>query len=173
MEPNFPAFVTARPTFSPSAFVEAVVAAVLPLVDPVKGTSLREGRTPADVRNVLLQIFGRYTVEDAVYVHQMLYNTDGHWTNTDGGDDPRAHAVFEARELLVHFICHAGSSGPACAAARATFAARRDGDGDELSDELYDSLHFRISTDISHLRTGRFYGERFEGDHWASDLGRS
>lgn len=165
--------MTAAPQpFSPSTFVEVVTATVLPLIDPVKGTGLQDGKTLADVRDALLPIFGQYTVEEAVYVHRMLHHTDGHWTASADSDDPRAHALFAARECLVHYICHAGSSGPACAAARAIFAELRDGDGDgtDLSDDLYGSLHFQISSDVRHLRTGRFYGERFEDRHWALDL---
>lgn len=169
MKPDFPTVVTASVAFSPSAFVEVVMASVLPLINPENCIELQEGKTLADVRDALIPIFGRYTIEDAVYVHQMLRGTDGHWVQPDG-DDPRAHAIFEAREVLVRFICHAGSSGPACATARAAFAEEKDGDGDELPDDLYGSLHFHISHDVRHLRTGRFYGERFGDGHWALDI---
>jgi len=141
------------------------------LIDKKDGTILRDGKSRADVREALLPIFGRYTVEDAVYAHQMLRGTNVHWSVAEGkGDDPRQHAIYEAREALVHFICHGHSTSPACAAARAAFAEDKDGDGDDLPDDLYDILHFQISHDISDLRSGRFFGERFDGHMWAIHL---
>src|SRR5262244_179539 len=92
----------------------------------------------------------------------MLWQTDHHWTPPLNLDEPRAHAIYEAREALVHFICHANSTSPACAAARASFAENYDGDGDELPSDLYKALHFRISCDISDLRRGHWSGERFD-----------
>jgi hypothetical protein len=121
------------------------------------------------VREALLPLFGHYTVEDALYAHRLLQNANVHWDEPEsGGDDPRAHAIFEAREMLVHFICRAMGTGPACAAARAAFAQDGDGDGDELPGALYNILHFRISNDISHLRGSRYMGERFDSAGWRS-----
>ena len=152
--------------FTPSAFIEQVTAAVLPLADK-DGISLREGKTMVDVVEAVLPLFGHYTVEDAVYAHRMLKGAGCHWTEPLDRDDPRAHAIYEAREVLMHFICHATSTGPACAAARAAFAQDGDGDGDELPADLSNPLHFRISHDIVDLRRGQFSGgERFAGGQW-------
>jgi hypothetical protein len=64
------------------------------------------------------------------------------------------------------------STSPACAAARAAFAQEGDGDGDELPAELYNALHSRISSDIARMRSGRFDGQRFSDDIWATHLER-
>jgi hypothetical protein len=152
--------------FTPSFFVEQVTAAVLPLIDVERATELAEGNTRADVEQALLPLFGHCTVEDAVYAHRLLFDAGVHWSNPEvPGDDPRLAEIYEARELLVHFICNGISTGPACAAARASFAERGDGDGDKLPDDLYCCLHFRISHDISNLRQRRFQGERL-ADHF-------
>jgi hypothetical protein len=153
-------------SFTPSAFVEQVTAAVLPLIDPEHGTDLREGKTLADVIEAVVPLFGHYTVEDAVYAHQTLRHAATHWSEPVNGDDPRAHAIFEAREVLTHFICRAMSTSPACAAARAAFAQEGDGDGEELPEDMSKPLHFRISCDVAVLRKGRFDGERFAGRQW-------
>jgi hypothetical protein len=152
--------VHAPSPFTPSVFVEQVTAAVLPLVDEGDGTELRAGKTRADAIEALLPLFGHYAVEDAVYAHRMLRGADCHWSEPANRDDPRAHAIYEAREALVHFICHAMSTGPACAAARAAFAQDGDGDGDELPEELYNKLHFHISCDVVALRTAYIYRDR-------------
>lgn len=117
---------TDKSSFTPSTFIEQATAAVLPLVDE-DGTSLRDGKTMIDVIEAMRPLFGHYTVEDAIYAHQMLKGAYVHWSEPAKGDDPRVQAICEAREALMHFICHAISTGPACAAARAAFA--QDGDG--------------------------------------------
>jgi hypothetical protein len=81
--------------FTPSAFVEQVTAAVLPLVDENDGTVLREGKTLADVADAVVPPFGHYTVEDAVFAHRMLKWANAHWSEHIGRDDPRAHAIVE------------------------------------------------------------------------------
>jgi hypothetical protein len=157
--------------FLPRAFIEAVTDAVLPLIDDRDGTQYIQGKSHHDARRALVPLFGEYTVEDAVHVHRMLRHADGHWRPRHDIDDPRVHALYEAREALVRFICHAQGSGPACAAARAAFAHEGDGDGDMLTDDLYDALHYRIRGDIVDLRASRFaHGQRFGDDLLADHL---
>ena len=97
--------------FTPTAFVEAVTAAVLPLINEGNTAGLREGKTGADVHQALVSLFGDYVIEDAVYTHRLLQHAHLHW-DTTGGDDARCYAIREARTILLHFICKGISSGP-------------------------------------------------------------
>lgn len=55
--------------FKPTAFVREVVAAVMPLIDK---DNLRDGKSRADVLEVLNPIVGHYTMADAFLAWRML-----------------------------------------------------------------------------------------------------
>lgn len=143
--------------FSPSAFVEQVIEATLPLVDD-KGDRMKKGVTRADVVRALQPLFGRYTVFDAVLVHFMLDpagNTDGE--TADGKDNPRSHAIFLAREAIIDFACNARASSARCAETRA-YLAEHEGDMDEAP---HGSVLGTIAADVRHVSRRRYRGQRF------------
>lgn len=157
---------TGRIAFQPSAFVHGIASALVPLIEDGSDGKMKEGKGVGDIHAALVPIFGRFTIADAVCVHSFLRPAGDAYFGNDGLDGDRTHGVWLARESLVHFICHGMATGPACAAARAQFAQTHDGDGDALTDDLYRPLHFRISCDISALRSARYFGQRFEEQVW-------
>lgn len=143
--------------FSPTAFMEQVIEAVLPLIGE-SGTELREGATDTDVVLALQPLFGHFTVFDAVMVHFMLDpagNTDSE--TADGRDNPRSHAIFTAREALIHFACNARASSARCAEARA-YLAEHEGDMDQAP---HGSVLSTIGSDVKYVSRGRYRGQRF------------
>lgn len=146
---------TAQP-FSPSTFVEQVIEAVLPLINH-KGDRIKEDVTPGRVVEVLKPLFGRFTVRDAVIAHFMLEPDSN--TNADDldSDNPRKHALYEAREALVSFITNAKASSPECAVTR-IYLAEEEGDADEAP---HANLMQAIADDVRHVRSGRYKGQCF------------
>ena len=66
--------------FTPSAFVEQVTAAVLPLIDYKRCTVLREGKTRADVLEAASALFGHYKWKTLCMRIGCCGKTDHHWT---------------------------------------------------------------------------------------------
>jgi len=145
----------APPAFSPSAFVDQVVEAVLPFVD---GDNTKEGVTAYQFVEALKSLFGGFTVRDAVIARFMLEPD----SNTDAddceGDNARKHALHEAREALISFITNADASSPECAMTR-IYIAEREEDG--LGTAPHSNLHKVMRRDVKHVRRGRFDGRRF------------
>jgi hypothetical protein len=145
--------------FSPSAFVEQVIQAVLPFTD-ARGDNRKEGVTDSQLVEALKPLFGGFTVHDAVIAHFMLdpdSNTDV--DDREGeGDNPRKHALYEAREILIRFITNAWASSPECAVTRIYLAEKEE---DDLNDAPDSSLMQVMRDDVRSVRTGRFRGQRF------------
>jgi hypothetical protein len=140
--------------FSPSAFVQKVIDAVLPLVD---GEKAKEGVSKVDIIEALKPLFGHFTVRDAVLVHFMFEpeaNIDAEGLDSDS---PKRHAIFEAREALISFACNAKASSPECAVTR-MYLADQEGDLHEVDDG---SVWKAMTHDVPHLRSGRYDGHRF------------
>jgi hypothetical protein len=102
-------------------------------------------------------LFGTFTVRDAVIVYFMLepdFNADA---DDCVGDNPRKHALFEARTTLINFVTNARASSPECAVTR-IYLAQDVGDADEGP---HANLHWVMQNDIKHVRSGRFEGQLF------------
>jgi hypothetical protein len=156
------AATVAPSTFSPSAFVEQVIEAVLPFVN-VDGDNVKEGGTDAQIVETLKPLFGGFTVHDAVIAHFMLEPDSNADADDCEGDSPRQHALYEARTALVNFITNARASSPECAVTRIYFA-EDEGDADEAT---HANFLQAVAGDVRHFRSGRFKGQRFgHTDRW-------
>ena len=151
-----------EPAFSPAAFAEQVIVAILPLVDPESREELRDGVGDAEVYEALKPIFADYTVEDAVLASYFIRHA------AKGEELERFEAACQARDILQDFICRGWPSSPACASARVYFLVHESGTQTIVDANLPD-LHARIASDIDAIRDNRFcqHDMRFFGsDRW-------
>jgi hypothetical protein len=132
----------------------------VPLIDKDK---LRDGKSRADVLEVLTPIVGHYTMTDAFLAWRMLRAAQ--CASLYSGDDSEGHALYEAAYLLETFVAHGSPSGADCVSARAA-AVSLDVDGKkELGDDNDASARSSLIYDIAKLRHDRFHGERLADSH--------
>jgi hypothetical protein len=96
-------------------------------------------------------------VRDAVLVHFMLDPEANTEVEDLKLDNPKKHAIYEAREALISFVCHGNASSPECAASR-IYLADAEGDLDEVHDG---QIWKAVADDVRHVRSGRYDGQRF------------
>jgi hypothetical protein len=88
-----------EPLLAPTAFIERVIGAVLPLIGP-KGDGFAPGKTWDDVVAALLPICGHFTVTDGVFASLLLKAADHFMSSDDnlpkGHDNPRSTAKYFA-----------------------------------------------------------------------------
>jgi hypothetical protein len=152
-----------EPAFSPAAFAEQVIAAILPLVDPEDRERLRDDVGDTEVYAAVKPIFADYTVEDAVLASYFIRHA------AKGEDFERFEAACQARDILQDFICRGEPSSPACASARAYFLVH-ESSSDTIADANLPELHSRIASDIDAIRENHFRPDQFGlfgSDVWA------
>lgn len=146
---------TTTNAFMPTAFVREIVAAVMPLVDR---DNLREGKSRADVFEALCPICGDYTVADAFLVWRLLRAAQSASLYSEGAE---FNALYEAIYVLETFVARAFVSSDDCVSARAS-ALEINEDGEHaMGDDNDDAARSKLTNDVSYLRSGRYFGERF------------
>lgn len=159
-----------EPALASAAFVERVIIAVLPLVDPDDKEQLRKDVGDAEVYAVLKPIFADYTVEDAVAASFTIKRAMKAWEKPRYTPD-RFEAACQARDLLQDFICKARPSSPDCASARSRFLIEESCENSgTLADANTRPLYEALAQDIDCLRrndfTSRANKRRFGGAKW-------
>lgn len=140
--------------FSPTAFVRRVVAAVVPLMHDGR---LRDGKSRADVFEALEPIVGHYTMADAFLAWRMLRAAQ---CAEFYSEDSATSALYEAAYLLQTFVARGWPSSADCVSARAA-ALQVDEDGEKaMGDDNDDAARAEVASDVSKVRSGRFYGEQ-------------
>lgn len=154
--------ITTTAPFSPGAFVEQAIQAVLPMIDPEDREQLREDCGDAEVYAALKPIFASYTVEEAVAASFVISES------IDSSMPDRFEAACQTRDLLQDFICKAKPTSPACAAARVSFLIQEA--ERTIADSNMPLLYEAIAEDIECLRrnafTARANKRRFGGAKW-------
>lgn len=145
------------PAPSPLRLTDEILAVMVALGDlPV---------TSLDIADALSPVIGHFTVSDAVLlIDGIAAATGGHiCTLEDGGKSDCLGLVVRQ---LHEFICSGSAAGPACAAARASYALRRGAYPCTWTDEDRRVVSIMLASDIQTLRFGAgqyWCGSQFGG----------